>query len=274
MLVRYRTNSSCTLANFQTDLNNIILGNIATVNDLSAGADKTNSVIYGSYPTGKYARVNATTYTYSKVHNDATTSKTHYFRLTFDATQLTTIDLAQSYTSGTDTLVNTYTKTVNIKPVPYEAFYKSGIDIIVSNKLIAIWAPQTGGLHGILDLGHSSTTRSYTNSMLMIMQDFNNVPGIGANTNNGGVIPYIYNYDTPGYATLTTGIQGVQTTRKAVGTTSVVFENPAFTASSGASNLMYGCYRVPYCCFSGIQVYADGSNLYRLTANDISLLVD
>ena len=274
MLIRYRTNSSCTLQNFKDDVNNIILGNIATVNDLSSGADKVNSQMYGTYPTGTYARVNASTYTYSKLHNDTNASKTHYFRLNFDSTTMSNISLAQSYTSGSDTLVNSFVKTVNIKPVPYETFYKSGIDIIVSNKMIAIFAPQTGGLHGILDLGHSSTTRTYTDSMLMIMQDFNNVPGVGANLNTGGTIPYIYNYDTPGYATLTTGIQGVQTIRKAVGTTSVVFENPAFTASSGASNLMYGCFRIPYCCFSGVQIYKDASNLYRLTANDISLLVD
>lgn len=275
MLVRYRMNSSCTLANMQTDINNIILGNVASVNDLSAGADKTNSIIYGTYPTGTYTRVNGTTFTYSKAHNDVTTSKTHYIRLTYDSTQLTTISLAQSYTSGTDTLVNSFAKTVNIKPVPYDTTYKAGFEIIVSNKMLVIFAPQSGGLNGILDLGHSSTTRSFTNSMLMIMQDFANVPNIGTNT--GGTIPYIYNYDTPGYSTLTTGIQGVQTIRKAAGTnntSSVIFENPAFTASSGASNLMYGCYRIPYSCFSGIQIYADASNLYRLTANDISLLVD
>lgn len=281
MLVRYRTNSSCTLANFQTDLNNIILGNIATVNDLSAGADKTNSVIYGSYPTGKYARVNGTTYTYSKAHNDATTSKTHYFRLTFDATQLTTIDLAESYTSGTDTLVNTYAKTVDIKPMPYESYYKSGIDIIVSDKMLVFFAPNSGVFLGILDMGHSSTTRTYANSILMLMQDFSNVPNYGPlrtdpiNNNTGTVIPYIYNYDTAGYATAVGGIQGVQTVRKASGSaTSAIFENPAFTSATGASNLIYGCYRIPYLAFSGVQIYKDAANLYRLTLNDLSLLVD
>jgi hypothetical protein len=272
MLVRYRTNSSCTLANFRTDINNIILGNVASVNDLSSGADKTNSVVYGSYPTSKYTRVNGTTYTYSKIHNDSTTSKTHYFRLTFDATQLTTINLAQSYTSGTDTLVNSYAKTVNISPASYESYYKSGIDIIVSSKIFAIFAPNSGNLSAIVDLGHSSTTRTYTDSMLMMFQDFSNVPNYGTNT--GSVIPYIYNYDIPGYGNITTSIQGTQTIRKAVGSTSVVFENPAFVSGSGAGNLMYGCYRIPFNCFAGIQVYKDSSNLYRLTVNDISLLVD
>lgn len=105
MIVRYRMLSTGTLANFQTDIHNIIAGNVNTVNDLSAGADKTNSAIYGTYPTTYYAIQNAGTYTYSKTHSDYGTY-THYFRLSFDSTQLTGITLAQNYTSGTDTLVN------------------------------------------------------------------------------------------------------------------------------------------------------------------------
>lgn len=58
MLVRYRMNSSCTLANFQSDINAIILGTAASVNDLSSGCDKSNSSMLGAYPTGTYAKVN------------------------------------------------------------------------------------------------------------------------------------------------------------------------------------------------------------------------
>jgi len=57
MLARYRMNSSCTLANFQSDMNAMILGTAATVNDLSSGCDKANSSFIGGYPTGTYARV-------------------------------------------------------------------------------------------------------------------------------------------------------------------------------------------------------------------------
>ena len=106
MIIRYRMNSSCTLANLKTDLHNIISGNITTTADFSAGCDKTNSVIYGTYPDGIYSVANAGTYTYSKVHGDYGSGTTHYFRLGFDSTQLTGLTLAQSYTSGTDTLVN------------------------------------------------------------------------------------------------------------------------------------------------------------------------
>jgi hypothetical protein len=280
MLIRYRTNSSCTLQNFKDDVNNIILGNIITVANLSSGADKVNSQMYGTYPTGTYARVNATTYTYSKLHNDTNTGKTHYFRLSYDATTLANIALANSYTSGTDTLVNSSVAVENIAPSAYSSFYKEGIDIIVSNKMLAIFAPQRNALVGIIDIGNSSTTRTYTNSMLMMLQDFTNVPNWGVNRgtlieNTGGTIPYSWNYDSAGYATVTCGIGGIKTTRKPAALGSqVVFENPMFATSAGASNLMYGCYQIPFLTFSGVQIYRDASNLYRLTANDISLLVD
>lgn len=281
MLIRYRTNSSCTLQNFKDDLDGLITGTVSTVAGLSSGVNKTASVIYGSYPSGTYTRVNGTTYTYSKVHNDATTSKTHYFRLTFDSTKLTTLTLAQSYTSGTDTLVNTYASTVNIVPTPYSVLKPFGIDILISNKMIAFFAPASGALVGILDLGHSTTTRTYTNSMLMGIQDFINVPGYGPNSTNvilankGMVIPYSYNYENDVYSTIITGISGAQTKKKPAGPgTTRVFENPTFTLSDGAASLVYGMFTIPFLTFSGIQVYKDASNAYRLTVNDISLLVD
>lgn len=281
MLIRYRTNSSCTLQNFKDDLNSLITGTITTINGLSSGVDKTASIIYGSYPSGTYSRVNGTTYTYSKAHNDATTSKTHYFRLNFDSTKLTTIQLAQSYTSGTDTLVNSYTSTTNITPTPYKVLKPFGIDIIISNKMLAILAPTSGTLVAILDLGHSSTTRAYTSSMLMGIQDFINVPGYGPNSTNtilankGMVIPYSYNYELATYATITTGITGAQGKKKPAGPgTTRVFENPVFTVADGAASLVYGAYTVPFLTFSGIQVYKDAANAYRLTVNDISLLAD
>lgn len=281
MLIRYRTNDSCTLQNFKDDLNNLITGAVTTVNGLSSGVNKTASVIYGSYPTGTYSRVNGTTYTYSKAHNDATTSKTHYFRLNFDSTKLTTIQLAQSYTSGTDTLVNSYTTTTNITPTAYKALKPFGIDIIINNKMLAIFAPTSGILIAILDLGHSSTTRTYTNSMLMGIQDFVNVPGYGPNSTNtllankGMVIPYSYNYELSTYGTITTGITGASSKKKPAGPgTTRVFENPVFTLADGAASLVYGAYMVPFLTFSGIQVYKDSANAYRLTVNDISLLAD
>jgi hypothetical protein len=279
MLVRYRVNSSCTIENFKTDINNIILGNVTTVSNLSAGADQTNSEIYGTYPTAIYARVNGTTYTYSKLHNSFP-GAINYVRLTFDSTKMTTIALAQSYTSGTDTLVNSYALTVNLLPVTFSSVLRNGIDIIVSDKILAFFAPEQSVLTAIVDLGNTTTTRNFTDSMLMMMQDFTNVPEWGkfvggALENTGGVIPYSYSYDTNAYGTVITGIGGVSTALKTFpnGDT-VVFENPLFCTGGGATNLMYGCFRVPRLTFNGLQLYKDSANLYRLTIFDNSILVD
>lgn len=261
------------------DIHNIITGNISTVNDLSAGADKVNSAMYGSYPAAIYTRVNGTTYTYSKVHNDATTSKTHYFRLNYSATQLGNISLAQSYTSGTDTLVNSsVSPTLNIGPTPYSSFLQNGLDIVVSNKLIAFFG--LGVLLSINDMGHNSTTRTYTNSMLMMTNDWTNLPqwgtlGTTTSVSTGGVVPYTYLYSTSSYGSLTSSIAAPLVYRLPAGNgATLISENPLFFTAQGANNLIYGAYRLPPVTFNGTQIYKDSSNAYRLTSNDISLLVD
>lgn len=279
MLVRYRMNSSCTLQNMKDDINNIITGNISSVNDLSAGADKVNSVMYGSYPAAVYTRVNATTYTYSKAHNDATTSKTHYFRLNYDSATLANVALAQSYTSGTDTLVNSgVSATLGLRPVGYSSFYQNGLDIIVSNKMLALFG--FGVLFSVGDLGHNSITRTNTNSMLMSINDFNQLPnwgpqGVSVNVSSTSTIPYTYLYSTSGYGSLGSTVNANLATRIASGNgTTVITENPLFLSGQGPVHLMYGCFRLPVNTFSGTQIYKDASNAYRLANNDISLLVD
>ena len=281
MLLRYRMNSSCTLQNMKDDINNIITGNISSVNDLSSGADKVNSAMYGTYPAAIYTRVNASTYTYSKVHNDSNTGKTHYFRLNYGSDTLANVALAQSYTSGTDTLVNSYTgPTLNLVPLRYDAGIGNGIDIVVNNKLIAFFGQ--GALASVIDIGHNSTTRTNANSMLMMFQNFGiaNIPnwspnGATVNSTTGGVVPYTYLYSTNGYGSLSASIDAALVTRISGGNgTTIISENPLFFMAQGATNLMYGCFRLPYATFSGIQIYRDSGNAYRLTANDISLLVD
>lgn len=276
MLVRYRLNSSCTIENFKSDLNAIITGAVTTTADLSSGCDKPNSSVIGTYPTGTYTRVNETTFTYSKAHN-VIAGYTHYFRLTFDSTKLTTWDLAQSYTTETDTLVNSSTKTVNIKRFTFDSNYPSGIDIIVSNKCIFIQAMQSGGtMLGIFDLGHSGVTRSYTDSMLMAFQDMRNVINYGANT--GVTIPYTYNFDTRSYASNTSVHLTSTPLQKWTSTQQVaILENPVFATSTpngSTLNLIYALYKIPNTSFAGIQTYKDASNLYRLALNDYSILVD
>ena len=62
MLVRYRMNSGCTLANMQADIHKIILGTATfdgsgVPTNLSAGCDTAASIKYGTYPSAKYASV-------------------------------------------------------------------------------------------------------------------------------------------------------------------------------------------------------------------------
>lgn len=107
MLVRYRMNSSANVTTMRADVDKIIRGLASSTADLGAGCDTANTLFYGTYPTGKYSRVGtaAGSDTYSKIHNDYG-DVTHYFRLSYDASKLTSLTLAQSYTAGTDTLVN------------------------------------------------------------------------------------------------------------------------------------------------------------------------
>jgi len=276
MLVRYRTTGNQSLANFQQDLNNIITGAVAAPADLTSNA-RANSLVYGTYPNGIYSRVNATTYTYSKAHN-VVSGYTHYFRFGFSATQLTTWDLAQSYNSGTDTLINTYQKTgLNITPnLNYDVYYPIGMDILISNKCLLIQAVQSGPVFGMFDMGHNGVSRAYTSSMLMCFQDMQNVVGYGANT--GCIVPYTYNFDTLSYAQTTNAHLDLTPVKKFTSNSNlVVFENPTFiknTVSGSVINLIYAIYKIPTATFNGVAIYKDSNNLYRLSYNDYSILVD
>ena len=270
MLVRYRTNAGCTLANFQTDLNNIILGNITSVNDLSAGADTGATQIYGTYPVGIYARVNGTSYTYSKRHSTETTY-THYFRFTFDAVGITNIALAQNYTSGTDALLNSSSMAMVVFPVAYSAATTCGIDILVSDKTITILSTILSSQVklSITDLGHTGVTRQYTNSMLMSINNHYNVSG-----NISVLCPYTYNFDISGYSPLTAEAQLITSGRKGAGPgITTVFENPMFGLFQ-APALICGTYKISSQTFFGQQIYKDASDNYRLSVNDLTFLVD
>lgn len=270
MLVRYRTNAGCTLANFQTDLNNIILGNITGVNDLSAGADKGATEIFGTYPVGIYARVNETSFTYSKRHSTETTY-THYFRFTFNTVGITDVALAQNYTSGTDALLNSFSLGMVVFPVAYSTATTCGIDILVSDKTITILSTILSSQLklSITDLGHTGVTRQYTDSMLMSINNHYNTSG-----NITAHCPYTYNFDLSGYSTISVEAQLITSSRKGAGPgITTVFENPLF-ALYQAPALICGTYKISSQTFFGQQIYKDASNNYRLSINDLSFLVD
>ena len=106
MLVRYRMNSNCTIANMMSDLDKIITC-VANSTNLSAGCDSGNTQFLGSYPANTYAQVGntANTFTYSKNHNEYANT-THYFRLEYDTEKLVNLVVAQGYSSGPGTLLN------------------------------------------------------------------------------------------------------------------------------------------------------------------------
>jgi len=287
MLVRYRTTKDLTLTDFKADLDGIIQGTITQASQLSTNA-KDNSVFYGTYPTGKYSRVNGTSYTYSKAHNSIA-GKTHYFRLTFDSVALASFTVAKGYTSGTDTLLNTYNSNVGIAPFPYDIYYRYGVDIIVNDKMIGIFT-QNGNSFSFIDIGHTGVSRAYTDSMMMA---FVNLPVSTFSSNiatyttqdplykttTNAYIPYTYNLSSLSYGSLVYGFSATIPRKvvTSIGGTLSLIENPVFIDSptSGyCSHLLYGVNKLSTNAMGGFRVYSDGSGINRFTYCDFSFLVD
>lgn len=273
MLVRYRMTASATFSNVVADVRNIINGAATSLSQLTAAADQTNTVFYGTYPNGTFSNANVVSNTYSKTHS-VISGNVHYFRLGWDnATQkLANITLAQTYTSGSDTLLNTVTTTTNVGLLNYSAT-GLGIDIIVSPQMI--YVGQGGASQfGIFDIGHNGVTRTYTGSMLMLAQNMFSTINYG--TNLGGVIPYTWIFDTETYGSSTNSIFSQTPLRKVNETGNLaIFENPSFTTGNttgSTTNVIYGLYKLPSNGFAGVQTYVDSNGLRRLTVNDFSLL--
>lgn len=261
MIFRYRMLSTCTYANMKADITGILTGTITSTGGLSAGADTANCAVYGTYPSGIYSVSNSGTSTYAKIHNTYNTY-THYFRMGWDGSaSLTTISLAQSYTSGTDTLVNSYTYTL---PTALGLQSYAPIDIIVTNSCVFLSNPAYGLNIGIFDIGHSGLTRAFTSSALMMFLPF-------TSDTITGTIPYTYNL------LLTTPTYGVGSTQNityllpnripynSAGNLAVM-ENPPFTYSligGNSVNAVYGLNKIFDQLYAPRSVYSDGSGTYR-----------
>ena len=256
MLFRYRMNSSCTYANMKADITGIITGTITSTGGLSAGADTANCAVYGAYPTGTYAISNSGTSTYSKVHNAYNTT-THYIRIGWDgSTGITSISLANSYTSGTDTLVNSYSYSVSITLQKYNT-----IDIIVNTNCFIINSFGLGSGVGIYDIGKSGITRAYTTSTLMCMWDITTF-------NSSIYTPYMYNLQTVSYASMTNGADSTITpVRLNYNTTNIsVIENPVliyWPSNGNSANSIYAVNKINDTVYIQGSVYSDSSSVYR-----------
>lgn len=229
-----------TVAQFTADIVGLIDGSITSTSGLSSGADKTNSVISGTYPTGVYSKVGASTNTFSKVHSVDNTC-THYFRMTFDSTKMTTFSVAQSYTSGTDTLVNSVGYTVNVTPNPYlaNAQNPSGVNIVITSKNIWFSSVTSGISFGLFDLGANGITATYTDNMKMAY--------INTTTATYG-IPYAYTLlgKSSAYSAITGNLTDVTspTIVSNISGTAMIVENPTFVSNINQGYSAYGVYNL------------------------------
>lgn len=231
---------SITVAQFTADIVGLIDGSITSTSGLSAGADKTNSAISGTYPAGTYTKVGASTNTFSKVHSIDNTY-THYFRMTFDSTKMTTFSVAQSYTSGTDTLVNSVAYTVNVTPNPYlsAAQIPSGLNIVITSKNVWISSITSGISFGLFDLGANGITSTYTNNMKMAY--------INTTTATYG-IPYAYSLlgSSSAYTAITGNLTDITapTLVSNISGTAMIIENPTFVSNINQGYAGYGVYNL------------------------------
>jgi hypothetical protein len=267
MLFRYAMNSSCTYANMKADIYGIVAGTITSTGGLSGGANTGASAVYGTYPTSNYSVQNSGTSTFSKLHSSLGTY-THYFRLGWDgSTGMTSFSLANSYTSGTDTLVNSYSYSL---PTALTVQSLQAIDIVVNDNCLFFHCPKFGIGFGIFDIGHNGLTRVYTSGTMMMLQ-----PILTGNPN--GVIPYSYNLQTYSYSNATNIQLNYLTPAKlpynAAGALGVL-ENPcsAYTTNNGSvPSVVYGLNKINDTLFIGRSIYADSSNVRRLVIASDSL---
>lgn len=237
MLVKYRMLSTISSANFIADIVGILDGSITGTADLSAGANTSASSFSGTYPSVKLIKVNAGTYTFSKTHGSVST--THYFRLTFSGTTLTTFTVAQGYTSGTDTLLNSVAYTVNLRASTYSSSdqFPSGINIIMNNNCIFFNSPFSGIGFGLFDLGQNGITATYTSNMKMAFIK---------TTDSTFNIPYAYSITgtTSAYSSLSGSITNLTapTFKSNATNQGVVIENPVFLSHTNQGFSAFGVY--------------------------------
>lgn len=273
MLVKYRMLSTITSANFIADIVGILDGTITSTAGLSSGADKTNSSFSGTYPTSQLTKVNAGTYTFSKIHGSDNTY-THYFRLTFSGTTLTTFTVSQGYTSGTDTLLNSVAQTVSVSTNTYSASdqFPSGINIVLNSKCVYISSVTSGISFGLFDLGTNGITTTYATNMKMAF----------IKTNNGTFnIPYAYSLSgagSSGYGSLSGNLTNLAlpTYKSNASNQGVIVENPVFLshANQGYSAYgVYGLFKLGTSVLATDVFYNIGSGP-RVTSNDYAVLAE
>jgi hypothetical protein len=273
MLIKYRMYANSTVSTLNTDIKGLIDGTITTVSGLSAGCDKANTTISGTYPTGTYTKVNDSSNTFSKIHN-SDSGFTHYFRMTYDSTKMTTFTVAQDYTSGTDTLLNSVAQTVNLTPFAYNgsAQFPVGLNIVITSKCLYLSLLSSGISFGLFDLGNNGITGTYTSNMKMafinpVTQTFN--------------IPYAYNLagGSSSYTSMSGNLISMYsppTLKSNLTGALVVIENPAFLSSNNQGHQAYGVYnllKIPEYSYASDTIY-NTSGVSRIAANSYAIITE
>lgn len=230
--------STITAQNFLDDIVGILDGSVTSTAGLSAGADADNSSFNGTYPSSQLTKVNAGTYTFSKVHS-VDTNRTHYFRLAFSGTSMTTFTVAQDYTAGTDTLINSVAQTVNLSSSVFNGDdqFPLGINIVLNSQCVFFTSAASGIGFGLFDLGANGITATYTDNMIMAY--------INTKTRTFN-IPYAYSLLGPssGYTSLdgNTTELALPVLKSNANNQGVLAENPAFISHVNQGYQAYGVY--------------------------------
>ena len=277
MLVKYVMKTGATATQMMSDITGIVTGSITSTGSLGAGANTTATVFYGTYPAGKYALVNATSSTFSKVHS-TNNSVISYFQLTRDSSNsIYSMTLGQGYTAANDTFSNSYTQalTSNISIGSTWAGVDSSkvpIDIIVNDNMFLITQPAIGAMpYGVVDLGYNGVSQAYNSSMIngLIYWTY------PSTTNPYLIIPTAYKFvDSLGNIQLNYGLVDVssivyQTPADSLYSVSgnvAVLENPIFHYASTTGyiwSVIYGFNKIREGAYSNRATYVDSSNVYR-----------
>lgn len=238
MLVRYRFSNNISIEQFKGDVEGIINGSISNVNQLSNSCNISLSSIDGTYPSGIYAISNtsSTTTTISKIHGTSNTY-THYIRIGYSATSMTGLSLAQSYTSATDTLINSSSNNFNFVPVAYNSSssFPSELLFVFSSKALVFASNEGPFATGVFDIGSNDISENQTDNMRMSLIRL---------SDSAFTIPYGYflSGQFSGYSSLSgtlSNLGALPTIKTNANSSVVIAENPTFVSHTSQGFISY-----------------------------------
>lgn len=269
MYVKYVSQSNATLQTIRTDLIALVNGSVTIANNFSDNCNKTNTVIKGTFPTGKYAVANSSnssSLTISKIHGDYSDT-THYIKMNFSGNTWSNTILSRGYTSGTDTMLNGLT----FETTGTTLAGSVTLHIIVGSKIFYIYSDvaNTKAL-AVSDIGKTGISRTFTNSMLMTAWNL---------VTPSYYFPYIYDTTADAYSSCSSPTVTSITPGKAGLANGALFtvENPVFLIMDRAANSAfyhYGVVKPASLSYATHATYTDSAGGYRYYFGGYSLIAD